>query len=155
MTNLADADDSRQIATAHFGLVEVREQDFLSFHPGLPPFDDCHLYVLLREEEEEPFLWLQSVEQPALALVVAPCHSVLGEPAPELPQATREQLGLAENEQPEVYLIISLGQTPPETTINLLAPLYVCPRTGRARQVILEGEIELTRVPLLQEAEVV
>ena len=149
-----NADRSLTITTAHFGPVEVQREQLLYCSAGLPPFHDLHLYVLLSKEEEYPFLWLQSVEQQALALVVAPYEMVVGQPAPDLSPLTRDLLGLQEEEQPEVYVIICLAPEPQESTMNLLAPLYICNGTGQARQVILEGEVALTRVPLLQNLEV-
>jgi len=144
---------SLKIATAHLGLAEVREEEVLYFSAGLPPFHDLHSYVLLGKEEEEPFLWLQSVEVRSLALVVAPYQALMAQPAPALAPVLRVELGLLGEEQPEAYVIISLGVTPEETTMNLLAPVYVCRRTGRAEQVILQGELGLTRVPLPQNLE--
>ncbi|MBU0611490.1 MAG: flagellar assembly protein FliW [Armatimonadetes bacterium] len=129
------------------GLIEVADEDVIHLVAPLPPFMDLRRYVLVPDPEEEPFLWLQSVDQPAVCLVVAP-HEDLAGPAPEPGAALRGQLCLRPDEAPEVYVIISLAPDPQQVTMNLLAPLYVCRRTRRARQALREGDVSLARVPL-------
>lgn len=136
------------LPTVHFGEVDIAADDVIEFVLPLPPFMAQRQYVLLADPAEEPFQWLQSVEQPALALVVAPCETLRGEPPPPLPHSYRAELGLGDDERPEVYLVVSLGATPAEATANMLAPLYVCRRTHRGRQVITGADPGLARVPL-------
>ena len=97
--------------------------------------------------EEQPFLWLQSVDQPALAFIVAP-HEAVAAAAPKLTPAQHDELGLGCGEAPEVYVIVSPGADPRLATMNLLAPLYVCRRTGRARQVVTAADVALAHAPL-------
>ncbi len=129
------------------GLLQIADEDLIHLVAPLPPFMDLHRYVLVPDPEEEPFLWLQAVDQPAVCLVVAP-HEDLAGPAPVPGAALREQLGLQPDEVPEVYVVISLAPDPQQVTMNLLAPLYVCRRTRRARQALREGDVSLARVPL-------
>jgi flagellar assembly factor FliW len=135
------------VQTRRFGPVVVPEQDMIQFVAPLAPFAGLSSYVLLQDPQEEPFLWLQSVDQPALCFIVAPHKAVAGE-APALSAATRAELGLRLDEQPEAYVIISPAKDPRQTTMNLLAPLYLCRRTGLARQLIIEAEPSLARMPL-------
>lgn len=137
------------VQTVHFGRLQVAPQDVIEFLAPLPPFLKLRRFVLLGKPEEAPFCWLQSLEEPALALVVAPHHSVVAAPPPALLAPLRAELGLRAEEQPEVYVIISLAAEPRETTMNLLAPLYLCRRTGRARQIIVAEDLARTRTPLV------
>jgi flagellar assembly factor FliW len=125
----------------------VPEDDLITFVAPLAPFSGLSSYVLLQDPQEEPFLWLQSVGQPALCFIVAPHDAVAGE-APALSAATRAELRMQANEQPEAYVIVSPAEDPRQTTMNLLAPVYVCRRTGLARQVIIEADQTLARMPL-------
>jgi flagellar assembly factor FliW len=47
-----------------------------------------------------------------------------------------------------VYVIICLGERAEETTMNLLAPVFICARTKRGRQIVIEENPALARVPL-------
>lgn len=136
--------EREQIYTTHFGRVEVRAEEMIEFVSPLPPFVERR-FVLLAKAEEAPFQWLQSVEEPALALVVAAYEEVVGEAAPRPSKAVREELGLRADEKAAVYVIISLGARPRETTMNVLAPVYVCEATGRARQVIVGEDLGKAR----------
>ena len=138
---------SRTVQTPHFGPVEVSDQEVIDLLSPLPPFVGLTRYVLLSDPEHEPFLWLQSLEQPALFFIVAPHETVAG-PAPPLTREGRQELGLLPDEQPEAYVIISLGGGTREVTMNLLAPVYVSRAAGRGRQVVGEGDLALARVPL-------
>jgi len=142
------------ILSAHFGRVEIEEEQVLHFVQCLPPFSGLLRYLILSRPEEAPFGWLQSTEEPALALVVGPYEEVTGVAAPVLPADIAIELGLSPDETPACHAILSVSANPAETTVNLLAPIYVNCRTLRARQVILNGDLSLTRVPLLPQAQV-
>lgn len=137
------------VHTVHFGSVQVQPEDVIDMVAPLPPFMKLRRFTLLDNPDESPFRWLQSLEEPALALVVAPFATVVGSGAPELTLPLRQELGLGEDEEPDVYVIISLGARAAEATMNVLAPLYVCRSTGNARQVIISENLSLTRAALL------
>lgn len=134
--------------THRFGPVAVSDREIIALLSPLPPFAGLTRYVLLADPEHEPFLWLQSLEQPALFFIVAPHEAVAGV-APALAPQRRQELGLLADEQPEAYVLISLGGGTREVTMNLLAPVYVNRGNGRGQQVVGEGDLALARVPLL------
>ncbi|NPV48498.1 MAG: flagellar assembly protein FliW [Armatimonadetes bacterium] len=136
------------IITHHSGAVEVSPEQVLHFSPALPPFTRSRRYALLSAAGAAPFLWLQSLDEPALALVVAPYEAVCPQEPPPVPEPARRALGLEPSEAPEAYVVVCLDADPKATTVDLLAPLFVCRRTARARQVILDDDLELARVPL-------
>lgn len=139
---------SLAIVTAHSGPVQISPEEVLHFSPALPPFTRSRRYALLGVADAPPFLWLQSLDEPALALVVAPYEAVCSQGPPPAPEPARKALGLRPSEAPEVYVVVCLDPDPTATTVNLLAPLFVCRRTARGRQVILDGDLDLARTPL-------
>ena len=145
MTTLAT---QPMIRHPRLGLIEVPQECILELVAPLPPFASLRHFSLLPDPEEEYFLWLQSLEQPALALVLMP-YALVATEAPPVPRGVREELGLGPDEAPEWYVIVSLGEEARQVTVNLLAPLVVSPRTHRARQVVQEGDLALARRPLL------
>jgi flagellar assembly factor FliW len=149
MVTTESSTEALTVATAHSGLVRVRMRDMLYFATPLAPFLHVRRYTLLGREEEAPFLWLQAVDEPALALVVAPYEAVTGQTPPEARKGLRRALGLQPNEAPEVYVIVCVGADAAATTMNLLAPLYVCRTTRRAQQQVLDAELDLARAPVL------
>ena len=60
-----------QLQTKHFGIIDVDEKDALHFPSGIPGFENVKEYILLgKQENENPFFWLQSLDNPQLAFVV-------------------------------------------------------------------------------------
>ena len=57
------------IETTRFGTLEVGEQSLVEFPEGLIGLPGT-LYALIVQGEDSPFLWLQSTEEPAIALPV-------------------------------------------------------------------------------------
>lgn len=140
--------------TVHSGAVSFEAQEIILFEPPLMPFSQARYFVLVEHPEETPFLWLQSLDEPALALVVAPYTTVTEQPPPLIDDDLRAALGLRDTEEPEVYVIICVGATLQATTMNLLAPIYLARRAQRARQVILEGDLSLAQTPLFRSSEI-
>jgi flagellar assembly factor FliW len=140
------------VLTDRFGPVEVSAEQVLQFTAPLLPFARTRRFALLASPEETPFVWLQAADEPALALVVAPYELMAAMPPPAPPPAIAEELGYAPGQTAEAYAIVSVAPLAAQTTVNLLAPIYFCRQTMRARQVILDGDLDLVRVPLLSEA---
>lgn len=56
-----------QLATSHFGVLDIDESTIIRFPLGLPGFESCHRFKLLHEDVSEPkVLWLQSLDDPDL-----------------------------------------------------------------------------------------
>ncbi len=149
MVTASASTETLNVLTSHSGIIHLEPAEVLHFSPPLAPFLNSRRYALVAAATEAPFLWLQSLDEPALALVVAPYETACAEPSPALPAHVRQALGLRSDEAPETYVVVCVSADPAATTVNLLASLFVCRRTGRARQVILEGDLSLARWPLL------
>ena len=57
-----------KVATTRFGEVEVPDDTLITFPEGLPPFEGKR-YILLHREDSPMIEWLQSVEEPDVALM--------------------------------------------------------------------------------------
>src|SRR6476620_2662040 len=70
---LKTAQLAMQIATTHFGPVEIEVDNILVFPHGVIAFEDCRHWVLLGDAENPAFAWLQSVSRAEVVLpVVSP-----------------------------------------------------------------------------------
>lgn len=59
-----------KIKTRKFGEINIDENKILTMPEGLPGFPGFERFVLLEDEETAPFCWLQSLEEPDIALVI-------------------------------------------------------------------------------------
>jgi flagellar assembly factor FliW len=127
-----------QVTTTHFGIVNVAADAVITFAEGLVGLEHCQRWVLLPDTSHDAVAWLQSLDQPDLALaVVSPRRFV---PNYQLRAARRElsPLKLARAADAEVLAIVSRNER--GLTINLKAPLVINLRAGVARQVVTNGD---------------
>ncbi len=59
-----------KINTRKFGEIIIDETKILTMPEGLPGFPGFERFVLLEDPKTAPFCWLQSLEEPDLALVI-------------------------------------------------------------------------------------
>src|SRR4051794_15543817 len=64
------------VTTNHFGPVEYEAESVLEFPRGLPGFEDRRGFLPLRQPENDPLIFLQSLEDPALCFTTAPVRAL-------------------------------------------------------------------------------
>lgn len=131
--------------TPRFGRIEYAEQDVIVFPAGIMPFVWATRFLMLSRDEEAPFSWLQSLDDPRLAFVIAPVEPLFPHRAAQIWDALQTAGGPARSPQAQLHAIVVLDADPSRMTINLLAPIIVHTATMTAEQIVLDGPIELTR----------
>jgi flagellar assembly factor FliW len=133
---LTQSVDSATVA----GVEDVPE---LAFVRPLPGFNELRRFVLVEiggEDGQEPVLFeLRSLEEPAVRFLAAVPTAFFPDYAFELDEAECADLGLKNESDALVLVLLTIGREPAETTANLLAPVVVNARTRAAAQVILSG----------------
>ncbi len=130
-----------EFETKHFGPVpETPEVEFV-FPRGLPGFDERRRFVPLRFEQSDPLIFLQSLEDSGLCFITVPVLVI--DPAYRLAMDAEDMkaIGLNGARQPrigeEVMCLAVVSARPEGTTANLLAPVVVNLRDGRAVQAVM------------------
>lgn len=115
----------------------------LYFPEGLPAFESHHEYVLMSQEEEAPFLWLQSVSNPNLAFVVIDPFLICSHYRPDI---SDDDVKLLEIDKPEDALLLSVvnvRNSPGEgVTANLVSPIVINHRKRLGKQSILKNHLD-------------
>jgi flagellar assembly factor FliW len=129
--------------------MEFSQDSVITILGGIIGFPEFTQYVLIQRPHDAPFYWLQCLQDPTLALVLL--NPVLFKPdyRPLLPPNLKSELS-AEDEELSLFAIITIpsGQ-PQKMTANLLGPLAVCPKSRRAKQVILDDRLYTHRQPII------
>ena len=117
----------------------------LNIEKGLPGFEDVKEYQLSEIPEHPGFLVLKGKGGPSFL--------VLGDPqrffADYAVHIERDKMtGLGDEEEIEVYLLITVPADPQAMTANLLAPLLVNRKKQKGKQVVLYESDYSTRHPL-------
>ncbi|MFC0080844.1 flagellar assembly protein FliW [Aciditerrimonas ferrireducens] len=117
-------------------LAEVGIPPVLHFEHGLPGFPEARAFALEPLGPAlAPFARLQSLDQPGLGFTVVPPGLLFPDYRVEVDEDWASRLGLRAPEDAKVLVLVTLrpGQAP---TANLLGPLVVHRRSGRAGQVV-------------------
>jgi flagellar assembly factor FliW len=120
---------SLTIESSRFGRVEIEPETVLEFPEGLIGLGGSR-YALLGDDPDAPFLWLQSLEDPSLALPVTNPHRFFQGFAVEVVDEDVERLGLDGSSAMDVYVTVRAAPVLEDFTANLKAPILV--RAGQA-----------------------
>ncbi len=121
------------IQSSRFGTVEIAHDSVVEFPNGLIGLGGSR-YALLARDPESPFLWLQSLDDPAIALPVTNPQRFFADYRVELTDEEAERLGFAASPNADVYVTVTASSDLAKFTANLRAPILI--RPGRADQVI-------------------
>ena len=131
----------KQLTTKYFGQMEYDESSVVVFPDGLPGFEQERGFLPIRQPDREPIVFLQSLSTPAVCFVTLPVHAACRDYHLAIPAEDLDALGLPHSRQPVsgedviCLTIISVGEDG-SVTANLLAPIVINLKNGRARQPI-------------------
>ncbi len=119
------------IRTLHFGEIEIPKQNILDFEFGILGFEDLKQFIIVSEEETEPFKWLISIDEPNIGFPIVDPWLLDNNYNP----------GRGFNlEEDAVFSIVTLGKKDQNMTANLKAPIVINIKENTGKQVILPNE---------------
>lgn len=126
-----------EFETTRFGSISIPDSDVLNLPEGLVGFNLYHRFTILKDPEQEPFLWLQSLDEPDLAFVVV--NPFLFFPGYEIKVKNSELAGIDLDDlaKAEVLTIVTIPSNPMDLTTNLRGPLVVNVEGKVAKQFVL------------------
>ncbi len=125
------------IKTKYFDVVEINEEDIITFQNGLPGFLEEKQFVLMNLEETV-FQVLQSVTTAALAFIVVNPFSFKPNYSFELDDQVVEQLKIESSDDVTILSIVTLKDTLATSTVNLKAPLVINVKQKEGKQYIIQ-----------------
>jgi flagellar assembly factor FliW len=133
------------IKSSRFGDLEVPKESVIEVLGGVLGFPNETKFVLL--EYNPPFSWLQSTENDSLAFAVVNAAEFGDEYSVAVPWGDAD-LGLEDDAAIAILNLVTVRPDPTMTTVNLKAPIVVCLKTMKGKQVILDDEKYPVRFPL-------
>ena len=141
-----------EIQTTKFGVVEVNEQSVFRFVEPIIGYNDLTDYVIIQHDENSPFKWLQSTQDPDLTFPVTTAAFFSIDYVFEISDEDAEKIEL---ESPEELIVLNIATIPSENpqsaTLNLLAPIIINSNNKMAMQLILVNSNYSTKTRLFQE----
>ena len=131
------------VKTKYFGEIDLDDNKVVTFDDGILGFSDYKRWTILFDidEQERNVSWLQSLDEPNLAIPVLNPFSIIENYNPTVNDDYLVSLGEFKDEE----LIVLNTMTVPEgkakeATANLKAPFVINSRNNKGVQVIVEGD---------------
>ena len=116
---------------------------------GLLGFPECTKFSLIKLNDEGLVYRLQSLEDAVVNFVVVPATSFFPNYAPVVDDEVAKRFDLESGPEVLLLLVVTLGETFKDSTVNLMAPLLLDPNTQIAEQIIVENSGLSVRTPLM------
>ncbi|MBP3284527.1 MAG: flagellar assembly protein FliW [Clostridia bacterium] len=128
--------------TKNFGEVEIKDDDIIFFEYGVPGFENMTKFVILgkTDAEDDPFFWLQSVQNPNLAFVIMDPRDLVPDYEAEIDTFTANMLKITDPNDALIYCIVTVPQDIQKISINLKAPVIINAKENRGCQVVQESD---------------
>ena len=127
----------------------IEEIPEIVFPAGIPGFPFAHRFTLVWwGDEHSPFSILASLDESDLEFLVVPPLAFFPLYTPEIDDDVADRLGIENEDDVILLVIVTTGDEPGAATANLMAPIIVNRHTRQAAQVVLAEEFPL-RAPLI------
>ncbi|MGA1038594.1 MAG: flagellar assembly protein FliW, partial [Ilumatobacteraceae bacterium] len=128
---------------------EASDVPVIEMRGGLLGFPDMTRFALIKMNDEGLVYRLQSLESEAVNFVVVPAMPFFPNYSPVVDDDVADRFNLAAGADVLVLLIVTLGETFKQSTVNLMAPVLLDPARQVAEQVIIENADLSVRAPLM------
>ncbi len=123
--------DIVKINTPHFGELEISKEHIFHFENGMLGFEELKDYVLISDEDTDPFKWLISLENPDIGFPLL---------SPQLIDLDYRYGKEYEDPYYAPFVVITLAGIDGNITANMKAPIILNIENLSANQIILPSE---------------
>lgn len=126
--------------TTRFGEIEVDKSNIIEMSHDILGFEGLKSFTIISQKEKAPFMWLQSVEDGALAFIVINPQLIAPDYEPEINDVDAKELHLEKSTDAMLLTMVTVRLNPFSVTANLRAPVVINKTLRIARQIVLENE---------------
>lgn len=135
-----------KLHASSFGEIEIDEENVLTFPEGIPGFEQYKKFIVINNpDEENPFDWLQSVDNEDLAFVIINPFFAFPDYDITIPESAIEKLKIKDETDIFVYTIVVVPENIEDMTTNLSGPIIINGKEKLGKQVILEDNRYITK----------
>jgi flagellar assembly factor FliW len=138
--------DAVMLRSTRFGDLEIPAEAVLEFPNGLIGLGGSR-YTLLARSDDAMFVWLHSVDDPAIAIPLTNPWKFFADFAVDLSDADVERIGIDDPSEAQVFVTVRAAEAIEDFTANLRAPILLV--SGRGYQVINQAPESPVRIALL------
>jgi flagellar assembly factor FliW len=137
--------------TSRFGQISFEEKEILFLPKGLLGFSQLSKYVIIEKEKYDPFKWLQSVEDPEVAVVITDPTLFFPNYKLEVNEKELEELNFQQMKELITYVIVTLPTNSSQMSADLLGPVVINSKRRIAKQVVMPSSPYTTKHYILDE----
>jgi flagellar assembly factor FliW len=142
-----------EIDSKPYGTIEIDESKTVTIKQGLFGFEGSQEYVIIGKKEEQPFEWLQSLDDSDLAFVIVQPHFIRSDYRLSLLPEDLEDVNADSAENLVTYVIVTIPDDPEDMTVNLKGPVIVNEQEYIGKQVINQVDEYTVRHRVVDEVE--
>lgn len=143
-----------ELESTRFGTINYKKSDVILMVRGLLGFDQYKEFILVSINGQEPFKWLQSLEEPNLAFLMIDPMFFNPDYIVEVNPRDIEMLGADSPEDIGIFVLITIpnGQ-PDKMSANLQGPIIINRKNMNGAQLVLSDSGYTTRHSILKDIE--
>ncbi len=138
-----------ELITKARGKINVTEERLITIPEGLFGFEQYTKYALV-DSDYEPFIWLQSCEDPNLAFLIVDPFLICTEYETDIDDAALEKIGITKPEDIIIMTIVTVPHDGSAITANFQGPLVINKLNHKCMQAILNDNRWSTKVDIVQ-----
>jgi len=128
-----------EISTTKFGTIQIDDNKVIVFDNGILGFEQNKRFVIFSTNAMSKFYWLQSVDEPDLALACMDPLNVCDDYSPKIDQSVFDELQVVDNNI-LVLCVVVIPADIAKATVNLAAPIIINVEKQKALQVVLQND---------------
>lgn len=142
-----------EIESKPYGNIDIDESKTVTIQQGLFGFEANQDYVIIGKKEEQPFEWLQSLDDPDLAFVIVQPQFIRSDYKLSVLPEDLEDVNADDADKLVTYVIVTIPDNPENMTVNLKGPVIVNEDEFIGKQVINQVDEYTVRHRVVDEVE--
>lgn len=138
-----------ELMTKARGKIDVSQERFLTIPEGLIGFEKFTKFALV-DSEYEPFIWLQSTENPNLAFLIVDPFLICSSYETDIDDETLSKIGITKPEDIIIMTIVTIPSDGSPITANFQGPLVINKKNRQCMQVILNDNRWTTKFNIIE-----
>ena len=142
-----------KIKTTRFGTISIKEEKIIKMPFGMLGFPDKKRFIILQHQENSPFFWYQSIDDPGLAFVITNPFLFIPDYNIDLEAILKEMSwnGNGDKSYLELFVVVNVPRgMPHKMTGNFIGPVLVNSKVYEAVQMVISNSPYTHRFPLFK-----
>jgi len=129
-----------KVNTKFFGEFDAEEKDIITFEDGIPGFKELKKYLMIYDESNEYFNYLQAVDDKNVCFIITSPFFLIPEYSIDISCDIVKKLEIEEEKDVMLYSIVTIPEDMKQMTANMKAPLIINVKNRKALQEVIDEE---------------